>query len=120
MKKFMQFLETKSKGEYVFKETAFAEVDPERRVRRLAECGQKNTARYAGHDVLRVLRPSLMQEMAAWPLATKKRRAHFKEVNAKVKVGISQTLHQRRRQSLSATPRLTATVGATWTVSNGL
>ncbi|MEZ4902203.1 MAG: hypothetical protein R2822_10820 [Spirosomataceae bacterium] len=28
MQRFMQFLEAKSKGEYVFKETAFAEVNP--------------------------------------------------------------------------------------------
>ena len=83
MKKFMQFLETKSKGEYVFKETAFAEVDPKGGFGDWLSVGKKTPP-----DMLATMyyaySASLMQEMAS-AIGDEKEAAHFKEVFAKVK-----------------------------------
>lgn len=86
MKKFMQFLETKSKGEYVFKETAFAEVDPKGGFGDWLSVGKKTppdmlATMYYGYSA------SLMQEMAT-AIGDEKEAQHFKEVFAKVKAAL--------------------------------
>ena len=83
MNKFMQFLETKSKGEYVFKETAFAEVDPKGGFGDWLSVGKKTppdmlTTMYYAYSA------QLMQEMAL-AIGYEKEASHFKEINAKVK-----------------------------------
>lgn len=83
MKKFMQFLETKSKGEYVFKETAFAEVDPKGGFGDWLSVGKKTPP-----DMLATMyyaySAQLMQEMAL-AIGDEKEASHFREINTKVK-----------------------------------
>jgi len=83
MQRFMLFLETKSKGEYVFKETAFAEVNPKGGFGDWLSVGKKTPP-----DMLATMyyaySASLMQEMAT-AIGDQKEASRFKETFEKIK-----------------------------------
>ncbi|MDF7820252.1 family 78 glycoside hydrolase catalytic domain [Runella sp. MFBS21] len=83
MKRFMAFLETKSKGEYVFKETAFAEIDPKGGFGDWLSVGKKTPP-----DMLATMyyaySASLMQEMAE-AIGESQDAQQFRTVAAKVR-----------------------------------
>lgn len=83
MQRFMQFLEAKSKGEYVFKETAFAEVNPKGGFGDWLSVGKKTPP-----DMLATMyfaySANLMQEMAT-AIGDEKEAKRFKAMFTKIK-----------------------------------